>query len=582
MAQKPEFIYPPSLPQKDEAGEQVEREGQLLLSRKLYDYSSDSGLPMPMATAKAAAVQAAELIGWIEGQGINQAKIFANQQIWNIETYGQDKFSSLADYTKVFTLFPTPELVQTWRDDKVFGSQRLGGLNPMTINLVTADGAVGMKWSDLSGKLSPKINDQAIRPFLGPDATLQRAVNQNRIYVTDYAALGAIVAPDNAPGWQAGKNLIAPIGLYVKTDDFSGLQPIAVQLNQTPDSLVYLAYEGKQPGNEYQWLMAKTYLQSADVNLNQVVNHLAFTHLIEEAFAVATQRRLAWQHPLNILLTKHFAALLVINELGTLTLINDTGIIQQIFEGGMKGSLKLIENAYKSWTFDDMDFPRNLHQRGVDNTNLLLPYFPYRDDGMLIWDLLGNYVKEYLDFYYLSDNDVVGDYELQNWAKQLGGVFDEGVGTVPGFPKQIGTRDQLVDIVRRIIWTAGPQHAAVNFPQIDFTTFMPNAPGSTYAEPVKSGNVDQAALLKMLPPKEQTGVQVKTSYALAGYHYDELLKYDLGTQDGSQAIVQKYYEQLTTEVRSQIVTRNNKRAEEDGLLVYPYFLPENIPNSTSV
>ncbi|HEX6717826.1 MAG TPA: lipoxygenase family protein [Pyrinomonadaceae bacterium] len=580
MVQRQEFIFPPSLPQKDNAGEQVERETQLYFSREIYDYNSDSGLPMPMAATKAALAQVPGLLGWVEGQGTNQAKIFADLQLWQIETYGQDKFSSLADYAKVFTLFPIPEIVETWRDDKVFGSQRLGGLNPMTVTLVTADGAVGMKWSDLSGKLSPKINDQAIRPFLGPDATLQQAVNQNRIYVTDYAALGAVVANDKAPGWQAGKHLIAPIGLYVKTDDFSSLQPIAVQLNQTPDSQVFLAYEGKQPGNEYQWLMAKTYLQSADVNLNQVINHLAFTHLIEEAFALAMQRRLAWQHPLNILLTKHFAALLVINELGALTLINDTGIIQQIFEGGMSGSLQLIKNAYKSWTFDDMDFPRNLQQRGVDKTDLL-PYFPYRDDGMLIWDLLGNYVKEYLDFYYLSDNDVILDYELQNWAAQLGGALDDGVGIVRGFPKQIGTRAELVDIVRRIIWTAGPQHAAVNFPQVDFTTFIPNAPGSTYLEPIQ-GNVDEAALLQVLAPKEQTGVQVKTSYALAGYHYDQLLNYDLGSQDGSQAIVQKYYQQLTTDVRSQIDARNKERAEEDGLLVYPYFLPENIPNSTSV
>lgn len=579
MVQEVKFSYPPSLPQKDKLGEKLEREGQLFGSREIYDYSTESGLPMPMAAPKGAVVQALGLLDWVEGQGINQAKIFLDIEAWQILTRGQDGFASLADYGKVFTFYPTPEIVQKWQDDKVFGSQRLAGLNPMTVSLVTADGSPGVNWSELRAKLSPQINDEAIKSFLGQNATLDQAVSEKRIYVTDYAALGAVVAGDNAPGWQHGKHLQAPIGVYVNTTDFPGLQPVAIQLGQTPDSLVYLAYQSQQAGNEYQWLMAKIFLQSADLNINQVLNHLAFTHLIEEGFAIATHRRLALQHPLYILLAKHFTALMVINELGVLTLISQTGIIQQIFEGGVEGSIKLIKNAYETWTFDDMDFPRNLRNRGVDDTTQL-PYYPYRDDGMLIWNLLGDYVTEYLNLYYTSDDDVVCDYELQAWAQQLGGAMDNGAGKVPGFPTQIGTREQLAKIVQRIIWTAGPQHAAVNFPQVDYTTFIPNATGATYAEPVQ-GNVDEAAILKILAPKDPTAVQVKTSYALAGYHYDELLKYDLST-DGSDAIVKKYYQQLTTTVRKAIEAQNQQRGELAGLLVYPYFLPENIPNSTSV
>jgi arachidonate 15-lipoxygenase len=580
MVQRKESVFRPSLPQKDNDFVQAEREVILAAARKIYDYSTDAGLPMPMAASKAAAVELTGLLSWVEGQGINQAKIFADIEAWKIETYGQDNFASLADYARVFTFFETPKIISTWQNDKIFGSQRLGGLNPMTINQVTSDGAVGIGWPELSPKLSAQINDEAIKPFLGADATIAQAIQQNRIYVTDFAPLHDAIASDTAPGWQKGQPLMAPIALYVKTDDFPGLQPVAIQQNQTPDSPVYLAYQGQQPGNQYQWLMAKILLQCADLNLNQVVNHLALTHLIEEAFALATHRRLAPQHPLYSLLTKHFAALLVINQLGVVTLINSTGIVQQILEGGLSGSVQLIENAYKNWTFDDMDFPENLKKRGVDSGNIL-PYYPYRDDGMLIWNLLGQYVQEYLDLYYLSDDDVINDYELQAWAAQLGGAKDNAAGKVPGFPPQIGTREQLAAIVRRIIWTAGPQHAAVNFPQIDFTTFIPNATGATYTPPAE-GNVDEAALLRMLAPKEETMVQVKASYALAGYHYDQLLNYDLCSEDGSQAIVKKYYQQLITEVRSEIVARNEQRAGQVGLMGYPYFLPEYIPNSTSV
>jgi arachidonate 15-lipoxygenase len=227
-----------------------------------------------------------------------------------------------------------------------------------------------------------------------------------------------------------------------------------------------------------------------------------------------------------------------------------------------------------------MDFLENLRKRGVDDPQEL-PYYPYRDDGRLIWDCLGNYVKDYLAIYYLSDEDVAADYELQDWAKQLSGDLDSAAGVVRGFPKSITTREQLAQIVQRIIWTAGPQHAAVNFPQVDFTTFIPNAVGATYTPPVQ-GDVNEKVLLEMMAPRAQTEVQVQASYALAGFHYDQLLDYTLNSQDGSTDIVEKYRRQLVTEVRETIVARNQQRSEQEGLLAYPYFLPENIPNSTSV
>jgi arachidonate 15-lipoxygenase len=580
MPKKAQSFLRPSLPQKDDALQRAEREAQLWASREIYDYSNETGLPMPMGAAKAAALQLAGLVDWVEGQGINQAKIFADVELWKLETYGSAGFSRLADYAKVFTIFETPNIVGTWQDDRIFASQRLAGLNPMAINLVTADAPAGVGWAQLSPKLSPSINDQAIESLLGPKATIQQAIQQARLYVTDFAVLQAAVAGSTAPGWQKGQPLMAPLALYVKTDNFPGLLPLAIQLGQTPDSPVYLASESSQPGKQYQWLMAKIFLQSADLNLNQTVNHLCYTHLVEEAFALAMHRRLALQHPLYCLLSNHFAALLVINQLGALTLINPTGIVQQILEGGLSGSFELIENAYKDWTFDDMDFLENLRKRGVDDSSKL-PYYPYRDDGKLIWDCLGLYVKEYLNLYYLKDEDVTDDYELQNWAKQLSGVLDSASGRVPGFPQSITTRDQLAQIVQRLIWTAGPQHAAVNFPQVEFTTFIPNAVGATYTPPV-SGDVNEKTLLDMLAPKPETEVQVKASYALAGYHYDQLLDYNLNSEDGSQAIVEKYHQQLITQVRQTIVERNQQRSGQQGLLAYPYFLPENIPNSTSV
>lgn len=137
---------------------------------------------------------------------------------------------------------------------------------------------------------------------------------------------------------------------------------------------------------------------------------------------------------------------------------------------------------------------------------------------------------------------------------------------MPGFPELIATREQLAQIVQWIIWIGGPQHAAVNFPQVGFTTFISNAVGAAYTPPVQ-GNDRGPGEGQLCPGRD---------------HYDQLLDYDLNSEDGSQAIVEKYYRQLITEVRETIVARNQQRSGQKGLLAYPYFLPENIPNSTSV
>jgi arachidonate 15-lipoxygenase len=585
--------YTPSLPQDDGLVEQLEREAQLVAARRLYQYKDIEGLPMPMADEAAAAAQLLTLAEWAKGQAENQAKILLDLKIWEFLTHFEKTFNSLEDYAKVFTTFSVPEIVGAWRDDKIFSSQRLAGLNPMALNRVTIDGGVGLRWSELRTKLSPQIDDKVVQHFLGRDSTLAKAVQDNCLFACDFGALTKAKAAPDAPGALRGKYLMGPIALFVKTNQFRGVQIAAIQLNQsdaTTDFPVMCAYQADQPGNADKWLMAKMFLQAADLNYNQIVNHLAQTHLVEEAFALSTHRNLALQHPLHVLLSYHFAALLVINQVGILTLLNPTGLVQQILEGGLSGSLELIQQNYAAWTFDDFDFPSNYQRRGLARE--VLPYFPYRDDGTLIWDLLGRYVHDYLAMYYRPDTEgdkkVRSDYELQRWASELsreGTGENGGLGRVAGLPPEIQSFDELCTIVHRLIWTAGPQHAAVNFPQLEYATFIPNLPGATYIDPPKSfqgTTIDSADLLRLLPPKEQTRTQVSTSYDLAGYHYDQLLDYygDLTLEAGQ--ITKKYYDELVTTVTQKIADANKRRSMQEGLLPYKYFLPANIPNSTSV
>lgn len=636
-------IWDISLPQNDGFGEQVERRAQLALFQQGYTYDpNNTALPMPMATNEAAELDLALLVAerplesdWVAGQLENQIAIQVDLTIWEVlrklssgtitsaqaasqiadlsarlpapssfdrtwdalkawftapATPSDDPSTppNLAAYADVYTTLPTPDIIQQWRDDRIFASQRLGGLNPMIIQRVSADGSAGSDWRVLRNKLSARINDAALLPFFNPPITLDQAVAANRLFVADYHELGAVIGDPDAPGWQKGRRIQAPIALYVRVDGFDGLQPVAIQLDQgltgAHAPAVMLAADAGKPGQANNWLLARICVQAADLSYNQAVNHLGQTHLIEEAFVLATRRQLALQHPLNVLLSHHFSALLVINAIGSLTLLKPgaTGLINQLLAPGLDGSLALIRNRYDRWSFDQLDFPADFTNRGVDTLPI---YFPYRDDGQLIWTLLGQYATDYVGLYYLSDSDVSGDYELQAWARELSEEVN-GKPRVPGFPSAITTIAKLIPIIHRLLWTASAQHAAVNFPQVDYASFIPNYPGATYRRPpgdFEGVVTTEQDLLATLAPVSFTKVQVSTTNALARYHYDQLLDYAATLSDPkAAALVTRYYDKLRSDIRTTIADRNAGRATTAGLLAYPYFLPENIPNSTSV
>ncbi len=455
---------------------------------------------------------------------------------------------------------PRPNVIKTYQTDDSFCEQRLCGVNPLVLRRIQEmPPGFAFTISELQEKFGNSID------------LVEKLANGN-LYVADYRAL-AFVKGGN---YERGKKYLpTPIAFFCwRSSGFSDrgqLVPIAIQINPTDGRQSQLITPFDSP---LTWFHAKLCVQIADANHHEMSSHLCRTHFVMEPFAIVTARQLAENHPLNLLLKPHFRFMLANNDLGRKRLVNRGGPVDELLAGTLQESLKIVVNAYEEWSLDQFSLPTELKNRGVDDPNKL-PHYPYRDDGLLLWNAIKKFVSEYLKLYYKTPQDLTADFELQAWAQEL--VSQSG-GRVKGVPNSIETLDQLVDIATAVIFTCGPQHAAVNYPQYEYMTFMPNMPLAAYKQMTAEGAIaDRKSLLSCLPPPKQTADQLSILFILSAYRYDRLGYYDNKFVDPQAQDILVTFQQELNEVERKIELNNKSR-----LINYNYLKPRLVTNSISV
>ncbi|MEH2436349.1 MAG: lipoxygenase family protein [Nostoc sp.] len=469
--------------------------------------------------------------------------------------------TSLLDYENLFPLIGVPAIAKTYQEDEVFAYTRVAGYNPVMIERVTS-----------LGDRFP-VTEEHYQAVMGTDDSLAAAGLEGRLYLADYKILSGVI---NGTYPHEQKYVYAPLALFALpkgSDPTRLLRPVAIQCGQTPDP----DYPIVTPNSgKYAWLFAKTVVQIADSNIHEAVTHLARTHLLVGVFAIATARQLPLTHPLRILLRPHFDSTLAINDAAQRILIAPGGGVDRLLSPSIDNSRVLVVLGLQSYAFNNAILPKQFQQRGVDDPSLL-PVYPYRDDALLVWDAIHQWVSDYLKLYYPTDENIHKDIALQTWAAEIS-AYDGG--RIPDFGEDGGikTLNYLIDATTLIIFTASAQHAAVNFPQKDLMGYAAAIPLAGYlpASTLKR-EVTEQDYLNLLPPLDQAQRQYNLLSLLGSVYYNKLGEYEQGyfTDEKVKPLLQAFQSHLQ-QVENTIKQRNLHRP------AYEYLLPSKIPQSINI
>ena len=462
--------------------------------------------------------------------------------------------------------------------DEAFCEYRLSGPNSTTIELCT---------------------EKKLTSILGLEdhGDLYKLAKDGELFIVDYSSFAGLT-PSTTVLSDAVKHVYGAVAFFKLDGD--KLKPVCLQVISKKNAQIVhskMFYPLEENSRNYGWRMAKGIFQSNDGVYHEAFAHLAGTHLICEAFMVATYRRLPEDHPLYVLLDKHFEGTAFINDTAVSDLVQDGGAVDLLGSPAIGPVREMVANFVADKLSKDLTFPARLKARGMDESQLPDLKFPYRDDGMLLWNAILKWTNEYLKVYYKDHSSVLQDKCITNWLEEL--KSDKG-GQVKWLESHkfndSNARNQLASLVASIIFIGSVEHAAVNFPQRHIMQFTAAFPLAVYASDVVVFDefVTREDYLSLYPPMKEARVQAQVTQLLGGIRYTRLGYYD-NKRDGEYFVTKvnkKYGEsQSPSNVKKALegfhdelkkVTETINTSNETRKFPYVEMLPDGIPQSINI
>ncbi len=469
----------------------------------------------------------------------------------------RDRTSTLQAFRDIFEIIRPPDVVDRSESDEYFAEMMVAGPDPTRLTRLDA---VPEKFPITTEHL------QSV-PELAHE-TLESALAAGRVYWVDHAPMSAL---DNGQHPQAPKYMYSPMVAFAVPRSGGPVRAFAIQCGQDP-----AGREIYTPADGYSWKLAKNCVLVAHNTYHGEVTHLGRTHLISEAVLLAAVRNLASVHPVAVLLRRHFEGTASINKLAVELLIQPGRAVEYLIGSDLKSTYPWIADHRKNFSFTGNHLPAKLERSGTDGV-AVLPYYPYRDDGLLVWTAIRRWADVFVDGYYRSDADVRGDHELQAWAAEVASPDGGAVRDFGLTPGEINDRTDLAEILTMVIWTAGPQHAAVNFTQLEHLSYLPANPLAGFTEEPRGRDHTLDDWLANLPPLDVAVQQLCLFNFLGSVRSTTLGDYEDDFKNTPVADGLRGF-RLDLSTAEDEVTRRNRRRPH----AYEYLRPSLIPNSTNI
>ena len=467
--------------------------------------------------------------------------------------------STLQDSTNTVTSYLNYDYANSITiTDEAFCDYRLSGPNPSVIRPATS--------SDL-GTLG-----------LNSNITLQNKVSQKQLFFVDYSSIvqysqNTAVVPGVPKYVMGSRALFQQVG--------KSLAPVCIQLIGKSGQKKLFYPDGPGGRTDFSWEMAKAVFQSNDADYHEVFTHLGKTHLVVEVFLVATFRRLPPFHAVRRLFEPHFLGTAFINDAADRALVNDGGLVDQLVSLNTPEVRRDVAAVVDRFTSQDMRFPSRIQARKMDEASIPNLDYPYRDDGMLHWNAMLNWITNYINVFYADDNAVASDADLRGWIQELTSPTGGNVTWLNSFQF---TRQWLVDVMTSVIFIGSVEHAAVNFPQRPLMQFTPAFPLAIHANETTcfKNAPSQSDYLSLLPPLSTAVKQAMTGQLLGGIHHTTLGGYFV--QNPLWLALVGFSDTLTltsalttyqTDLDS--VTSVINQRNSVWRTPYPFMIPENVP-----
>lgn len=448
----------------------------------------------------------------------------------------RERAESVEDFDALYPLLEAPLSTGLWREDWAFAWQRIAGSVPTELRRVE-------RLQD-NLRLTQKDYERA----LGEGERLEAAIAEGRLYVADYAIFDGIPCGRFPPTSRDGarKHLEAPIAVFVEHPGAkAGIAPVAIQTGQR-DAPIYTPADGDR------WALAKLAVQVADANLEGIVVHFGYTHMIVQRFILAARRNLHPDHPLLHLLAPHFEHTLAANQYARESLVVVDGVQDRILCPLLPATHAVLRECQREVELADLDPVIDAERHGVMDLKL----HPFRDDGVDAWRATKRWVEAYVSLFYASDADAAADHELRAMIDEVGSP--DG-GQLPRMVAGVrtDTRAAIAEVIARIIHRASTYHAAINYDWWDWMGHVPNGP-SVCVAPLP-GPGEPSRLLDMLPPLQVAWETIDQIYGVSRIAVNRLGEYPLGFADPRVRPHLEVYRRELAEVEARIEARNRAR-----------------------